>query len=55
MLGTVTLKSWFSDPGIIRQIHTPHITSLASKLIDVLSHSGHRVTLALPKNYSVFN
>ena len=49
MLGTVTLKSWFSDPG------TPHITSLASKLIDVLSHSGHRVTLALPKNYGVFN
>ena len=53
MLGTVTLKSWFSDPGIIRQKHqfsyTPYITSLASKLIDVLSHSGHRVTLALPK------
>ena len=21
MLGTVTMKSWFSDPGIIRQKH----------------------------------
>ena len=53
MLGTVTLKSWFSDPGMIRQninFCTPHITSLALKLIDVLFHSGHRVTLALPKN-----
>ena len=52
MLGTVTLKSWFSDPGIIRQninFRIPHIISLASKLIDVLSHSGHRVTLVLPK------
>ena len=58
MLRTVTLKSWFSDPGIIRQKHqfrTPHITSFASKLIDVLSHSGFRVTHALPKIYGLFN
>ena len=53
MLGTVTLKSWFSDPVIIRKKHQSlytHIASLASKLINVLSHSGHRVTLALPKS-----
>ena len=53
MLGTLTLKSWFSDPGIVSDksinFQTPHITSLASKLIEVLSHLGHRVTLALPK------
>ena len=53
MLGTVTLKSWCSDPGIIRQTHpflyTPYYL-LISKLTDVLSHSGHRVTLVVPKN-----
>ena len=58
MLGTVTLKigsrtQVLSDKNI--NFRTSHITSLASKLIDVLSHSGHRVTLALPKKYGVFN
>ena len=43
----------FSDRNI--NFRTPHITSLASKLIDVLSHSGDRVTLALAKIYGVFN
>ena len=53
MPGTVTLKSLFSDPGIIRQKHqfsyTPYYFTCI-ELIDVLSHSGHRVTLALLKN-----
>ena len=53
MLGTVTLKfgsriQVLSNKNI--NFRTPHIISLASKLIDVLSHSGHRVTLALSKN-----
>ena len=51
MLGTVTLKSWFScrsrytlsDKNI--NFRTPHITSLVLKLIDVLSHSGHEELL----------
>ena len=52
MLGTVTLKfgsriQVLSYKNI--NFRTPHITSLALKLTDVLSHSGHRVTLVLPK------
>ena len=52
ILGTVTLKSWFLNPGIIKQkypfSYSPYY-SLTSKLIDVLSHSGHSITLVLPK------
>ena len=55
LLGTVTLKSWFSNPGIIKQKHpfsyTPYKALLFTyiKTIDVLLHSGYRVTPVLPE------